>query len=110
MNDMRGDGLQPESILQRRSDVRFRVIEDEGVVVRQTAAEVLVLNDTATRILALADGAASLGCWVDMLLDEYDVERATLEKDVLAFAAELLAQGLLEPVNAVRAGPREAGG
>ena len=33
------------SVLRRRPDVRFRVIDGEAVVVRQSAAEVLVLNE-----------------------------------------------------------------
>jgi hypothetical protein len=98
MTDSLACSLRGDSVLRRRSDVRFRVIDDEGVVVRQEAAEVLVLNELATRVLALADGAAPLARWIDVLLGEYDVERTALERDVYAFAAELIAEGLLEPV------------
>jgi Coenzyme PQQ synthesis protein D (PqqD) len=84
-------------VLRRRADVRFRVIEDEGVVVRQAAAEVLVLNAVATRMLALADGQATVGGWIESLLGEFEVERGALERDVLSFAGELVEQGLLEP-------------
>ena len=41
--------IRPVDLLRRRSDVRFRVIEDEGVVVRQAAAEVLVLIGVTAR-------------------------------------------------------------
>jgi hypothetical protein len=85
------------SVLARRADVRFRVIDAEGVVVRQSAGEVLVLNDLGTRILALADGVAPVARWIDALLVEFEIERRALEHDVLAFAAELVEQGLLEP-------------
>jgi hypothetical protein len=85
------------SVLRRRTDVRFRRIDDEGVVVRQSAAEVLVFNDVAVRILGMADGTTAVAGWIDALLEEYDVERPALERDVLAFAAELVEQGLLEP-------------
>ena len=37
------------------ADVRYQQIADEGVVVRQTAGEVLVLNEVGTRVLALLD-------------------------------------------------------
>jgi hypothetical protein len=90
--------IRVADVLRRRADVRFRVIEDEGVVVRQAAAEVLVLNAVATRMLALADGEATVGGWIESLLAEFDVERGALERDVLAFAGELVEQGLLEPV------------
>jgi len=85
-----------DSVLGRRADVRFRVIDTEGVVVRQSAGEVLVLNDLGTRILALADGVAPVARWIDTLLGEFDVDRPVLEHDVVAFAAELVEQGLLE--------------
>jgi Coenzyme PQQ synthesis protein D (PqqD) len=88
------------SVLGRRADVRFRVIDTEGVVVRQSAAEVLVLNDLGTRILALADGVAPVAQWIDTLLGEFEVDRPVLERDVVAFAAELVEQGLLEPAPA----------
>jgi len=89
--------IQAGSVLRRGSDVRYRVIDDEGVVVRQGAGEVLVLNDLGTRILALADGATPVSGWIEALLAEYEVERPQLERDVLAFAAALVEQGLLEP-------------
>lgn len=92
MNEI-GEG----SVLQRRADVRFRVIDEEGVVVRQSAGEVLVLNDLATRILAMADGLTPVAQWIDALAGEFEVERPDLERDVLAFAAELVEEGLLEP-------------
>jgi Coenzyme PQQ synthesis protein D (PqqD) len=100
--------IRPLDVLRRRSDVRFRVIEDEGVVVRQAAAEVLVLNAVATRILALADGEAPVSGWIEVLLAEFEVERSDLERDVLFFAGELVEQGLLEP--ATGASPRPAPG
>jgi len=77
--------------------VRYRVIDGEGVVVRQSAAEVLVVNDVAVRILGMADGTTAVSAWIDTLFDDYEVERPALERDVLAFAAELVEQGLLEP-------------
>jgi hypothetical protein len=104
MNEIRAG-----SVLRRRADVRFRVIDEEGVVVRQSAGEVLVLNDLGTRILALADGLSPVAHWVDALLGEFDVERPELERDVLAFAAELVEQGLLEALPAAAARPPEAG-
>ena len=98
--------IQGGSVLRRGADVRYRLIEDEGVVVRQGAGEVLVLNDLGTRILVLADGTTPVAGWIEILLAEYEVERAQLERDVIAFAAELVEQGLLEPA---ADGGREAG-
>jgi hypothetical protein len=90
--------ITPATVLRRRSDVRYRRIEGEAVVLRQTAAEVLVLNEVGASVLELADGERSVGEWIDALADEYAGDSGALARDVLAFAAELAEAGLLEPV------------
>lgn len=91
--------FEPGSILRPARDLRFRRIDDEAVVVRQRAGEVLVMNETAARLLELADGRSSVADWVEVLAGEYDVDREALERDVLAFTADLAAEGMLEPVS-----------
>jgi hypothetical protein len=88
--------IDGRSILRLGADVRFRVIDGEAVVVRQRAAEVLVLNELGARILTLADGRSPVMGWLDALEAEFEVDRATLERDILGFAAELAAEGILE--------------
>lgn len=92
--------VEARSILKTASDVRFRVVDREVVVVRQKSAEVLVMNEVAARLLALADGVHPVSHWLDVLVGEFEVDRATLESDVMSFAAELAAEGLLEIVAA----------
>lgn len=86
------------TVLRRHPGVRFRVLDDEAVVLHQGSAEVLVLDPVATRILSLADGVAPVSRWTEVLLREYEVPQEILEKDVLDFAEELLREGLLESV------------
>jgi hypothetical protein len=90
--------LDPGSILKPVRDLRFRRVDDEAVVIRQRAGEVLVMNETAARLLELADGRTSVAGWVDILAGEYDVDRDALERDVLAFASDLAEGGMLELV------------
>ncbi len=85
-----------DSVLRIRSDVRFRRVPPETVAIRQSAGEVLVLNGVAGRILELCDGRRSLSDLVTSLLSEYEVVRPELERDVLAFAGELVEGGLAE--------------
>ena len=47
--------------------MRYRRIEGEAVVLRQSAAEVLVLNEVGAAVLDLADGRRSVGDWIDAL-------------------------------------------
>ena len=88
--------LEAASILRPARDLRFRRIDDEAVVVRQRAGEVLVMNETAARLVVLADGRTSVADWVEVLAAEYEIDRQALERDVLAFAADLAAEGMLE--------------
>ena len=79
-----------------RGDVRFRTLADEGVIVRQAAGEVVVLNAVGARVMELLSGGASGTAIVDQLEKEYDADRATLERDVAAHLAELLEADVIE--------------
>ncbi|HEX3552456.1 MAG TPA: PqqD family protein [Thermoanaerobaculia bacterium] len=96
--------ITPSTILRRRPDVRYRRIEGEAVALRQSAAEVLVLNGVGADVLDLADGRRPVGEWIDALAREYGAIRETVERDVLEFAVEAAAAGLLEPVPVAAAG------
>jgi hypothetical protein len=86
------------SILKAVSDIRFRIVDREAVVVRQRSAEVLVMSEVAARLLMLADGVHPVSHWLDVLVGEFEVDRATLENDVVGFASELAAEGILAVV------------
>jgi len=86
------------SVFKRRSDIRYRRVEDEAVVLRQSAAEVLVLNEVGASVLDLADGLRPVGAWTEELAARYEVDREALARDVLEFAGEAREAGLLELV------------
>ena len=88
--------ITASTILRRRTDVRYRRIEGEAVVLRQSAAEVLVLNGVGASVLDLADGVRPVGEWIDALVEEYGADRETVARDVLEFAGEAEEAGLLE--------------
>jgi len=86
-------------VLRRKDDVRYRIVGDEGVAIRQSAAEVLALNDVGARMLELIDSEISLGALMDAMLDEYDVDREELSRDVERFVAQMNEAGLVEEVS-----------
>lgn len=90
--------MNADSVLRPAPDVRFRIVDREAVVVRQRSAEVLVMSEVAARILALADGVRPVRDWLEVLAAEFEVDRGTLEQDVLRFASELAGEGILEEV------------
>jgi len=97
-HEITGPGIDSTTRLRRQSDIRFRVVDGEAVVVRQGAAEVLVLNETASRLLELADGTSPLSALAAALQAEFEVAPEVLAADVVAGAGELVAAGLLEVV------------
>lgn len=88
--------IGPATVFRRRVDARYRNIGGEGVVVRQAAGEVLVLNEVGARVLDLVDAGASVEALVDVLVAEYDTDRATLARDVVAYLQELVRAGIVE--------------
>jgi hypothetical protein len=109
MSDSISSTITPSTVLRRRSDVRYRRIEDEAVVLRQSAAEVLVLNGVGATVLDLADGRRPVSEWIDALVREYGADRETVARDVLEFAGEAAEAGLLEPVPLERPAGEDGG-
>lgn len=77
-------------------EVRYQQVADEGVVVRQDAGEVLVLNEVGTRILALVDQGLSEPQIIGRLREVFDAEPENLAGDLEAFLRELSAAGIIE--------------
>ena len=91
--------ISGEAVFRLRGDVRFRRVPPEGVVVRQTDPEVLVVNDLGARVLEALDGAHPVSSLLRTFAAEYDVEEGRLEEDVKAFLDELLAGRIIESVD-----------
>ena len=84
--------------LSLRPDVRYRLLLDEAVVIRQDAAEVLGLNLVGARVLELIDEGLSESTILERLLQEFDVTPRQLQADVRDFIAELRDLGVIEPL------------
>ena len=93
-------------VLRPRSDVRYRNVGGEGVVILQDAGEVLAVNELGVRVLELMDESLSIAEIVGRLLEEFDAERADVEEDVSEFVRELLEIGVVEVVEEDREGRR----
>ena len=77
-------------------DIRFRIIEDEAVVVRQKAGDVVVLNGVGARVLQLIGDGLSTEEVGDRVAREYDAQEAAIRDDVKAFFGELEALKIIE--------------
>ena len=88
--------MDDATVLVAQSDVRFRKVAGEGVIVKQSSAEVIAVNEVGARILQLVEKPKAVDAIVDTMVAEFDVERSRLREDVLSFLAELLEAGVVE--------------
>lgn len=84
-----------ETVIRRAPTALSRAFEHEVAVILPTASAVRVLNEVGARVWALADGR-TFGELLDVLVNEYDVDRTTLRVDAELFLSELQGRGLLE--------------
>ncbi len=75
--------------------VRFRRFENDGIIIQQKTSEAIVVNDVATRLLEMTDGARTLGECVRAIGAEFDAPEEEIERDLLHFAGELEAIGVV---------------
>ena len=87
-----------DRVLKHKDDVRYRVVGEEAVVVRQNAAEVLALNDVGARILELIDATSTVGQLIETMSSEYDVDREELAQDIETFVAALYDAEIVEEI------------
>ncbi|MBK8170306.1 MAG: PqqD family protein [Sandaracinaceae bacterium] len=79
------------------SRCRFRVVGDEGVVVRLDGAEVVALNGIGAAMLELMrDGTRTLGDVAACIVERFDVDKLVAEQDASEFARELEEAGIVE--------------
>lgn len=77
-------------------DVRFRILGDEAVVLRQSDPEVFVLNGVGARVFELLAAGLDVGAVVETITDEFETTTEVAERDVREFLAELAEARLIE--------------
>ena len=79
------------------AQVMARTVGDETVILDLASGTYFGLDPVGARIWALMGEGQTLAEICATMLDEYEVERAQLEADVLRLAAELAERGLIAP-------------
>lgn len=82
--------------LTLRSQVRFRAIDEEGVIVHTERGVVIVINALGLRTLELIREQGSRRAVIARLAAEYDAPDTTIAADVDAFLDQMREQQLLE--------------
>ena len=81
------------------SDVRFRVVDGEAVVISQERGEVLGLNGTGSEAFQLAANGHDLDAIIDSIANDHDAKRDVVAADLRTFFATLVSDGLLVEVS-----------
>ena len=89
------DSVDNGERLELSPRIRYRAIDDEGVVVHVDRGEVMVLNAVALRTLQLIGETGSRSAVLGRLVQEYDAPEAVLAADLDSFLGELREHDLL---------------
>ncbi len=76
--------------------VLMREVSGESVILDLNSEQYYGLDAVGTRMWAVLTESPSVGAALDTLLDEYDVEREVLLRDVTDLLGKLAALGLVE--------------
>jgi hypothetical protein len=91
-----GAAVRPETVYRRLSSVRFRTVLDEGVVIQQDNAEVMVLSEVGARVLELLDGVRTVAAVEAALVHEFEAPAGEVGRDLASYLGELLAARVIE--------------
>ena len=86
-----------------RSDVPWRNIDGNVIVVRPTDGIIYPLNSVATKIWLLLDEARCVADIIDVVAGEFEEETDQIRKDVLLFLEELEKASLIQNKGVVHA-------
>ena len=92
--------LNPRQTIEISPDVLFQEVSGETVLLDLESEQYFGLDAVGTRIWTLIGEGVSIGAMIDTLLQEYEVERATLEADLADLLARLAEAGLIRLADA----------
>jgi hypothetical protein len=87
--------LTSDSTVLTATHLAIADLGDEAVLLDSESGNYFGLNEVAARILGLAQQKTTVDRVVDLLLEEYAVDRDQLTADVIAFVQELERNGLI---------------
>ena len=90
--------INKKTIVVRREDHLSTGVGGEGdtILLGADMQNYFGLNSVATRVWELAESLKSVGDICDVLVEEFEVEAATCESEVVALIGELLENSLVE--------------
>lgn len=87
--------MQTDSVLSFSPVASIQPLGDGAVILLADSGQLYTCNDTTESMLQLVDGRRTLAEIIDRALEEFEVDRPTLERDFFAIASELVQEGIL---------------
>jgi pyrroloquinoline quinone biosynthesis protein D len=73
----------------------FQSLGESAVILMTDSGQLYTCNETTEAFLKAIDGARPLAGIINVVLDQFDVDRETLRKDLIALAQELTSEGIV---------------
>lgn len=77
--------------------VRFRAVMDEGVVVHLESGRVIVVSEVGLRVLQALSSPCTRGSLVELITDEFEVDRQQAAADLDIYLGELEQEQVINP-------------
>lgn len=87
--------VSPDASVYIPEDVIFRELDGEAVILNLENGVYFGLDEVGTRVWLLLAESSSIRRTIEMMRDEYDVDPAVLEQDVLELVSQLTDKGLV---------------
>ncbi len=88
--------IQKEQKISVSPEVLFQEVSGEMVLLDLASENYFGLDEVGARIWRLLESGSSVGETMDKLMDEYEVERETLEADLGELLKRLVEAGLIK--------------
>jgi Coenzyme PQQ synthesis protein D (PqqD) len=83
------------TVLRLAEDASVQHVGDGAVVLLARSGQLYTCNGTTEAFLDKVDGARNLDQIVDLLCEEFEVDKGTLDQDIAALATDLVSEGIL---------------
>lgn len=87
--------IQLESMVRRNNAYPFQRIKDEIVIVEPRNRQMHHLNEIGTDIWELLFEPHTIQEIISQIMEEYEVDTATLQRDVISFLQEMMSHNLI---------------
>ena len=88
--------LDPQSHPRRSSQIRWQQVDEDGILVNLDSGYYFSVNPVGLYIWQLCDGDHSAEAILDGIVENFDVDDTTAQRDLESFVTQLEAEGLLE--------------